>query len=267
MTADELVKLSEPNLTGLNEAVEYAARVLIKLGFKENVEIRITHGYRSIQVQNDLYAQGRYGNPGPIVTSAKGGSSYHNYGLAIDGVLRKSGYDFKADLDGDGIADWMEIVAIAKLLGFEWGGDWISFIDQPHFQMSFGLSISELKAGKKPSQAQINAAIKHIKEIEKRDEKMNEIEVLRNKQEVMSERLSAVEKRLNITQEETYAKFYTDAIIAAKESGLITTSADKSKIELNVIQMFHNIGLTNKPLVDALRNGEIVKKLAQDNQV
>jgi len=33
-------------------------------------------------------------------------------------------------------SDWMEVVDIAKNLGFEWGGDWQGFKDYPHFQMS-----------------------------------------------------------------------------------------------------------------------------------
>ncbi|MNO65860.1 hypothetical protein D3C76_566350 [compost metagenome] len=55
-----------------------------------------------------------------------------------------------------------------------------------------------------------------------------------------------LEKRLNISGKETYAINYTEAITAAKEAGAITTSADKSKIELNMIQMMYNMGLFNK---------------------
>jgi peptidoglycan L-alanyl-D-glutamate endopeptidase CwlK len=32
----------------------------------------------------------------------------------------------------------------------EWGGDWKSLKDYPHFQYTFGLSLSELRSGKKP---------------------------------------------------------------------------------------------------------------------
>lgn len=30
----------------------------------------------------------------------------------------------KKDFDGDGKADWMEVVAVFKKYGWEWGGDW-----------------------------------------------------------------------------------------------------------------------------------------------
>ena len=46
------------------------------------IQLRITQGYRSIAEQDALYAQGRTA-PGEIVTNARGGQSYHNYGLAL----------------------------------------------------------------------------------------------------------------------------------------------------------------------------------------
>jgi peptidoglycan L-alanyl-D-glutamate endopeptidase CwlK len=94
-----------------------------------------------------LYAQGRT-KAGAKVTNAKGGDSYHNYGLAIDIVLIKDGkvalWDTKSDFDGDGKSDWMECVAIFKKYGWDWGGEW-KFVDAPHFQKSFGYSIAKLK--------------------------------------------------------------------------------------------------------------------------
>ena len=85
----------------------------------------------------------------PKVTNAKGGMSYHNYGLAIDIVLIIDGvaasWDIKKDFDGDGKADWMEVVAIFKSFGWEWGGDW-KFYDAPHFQKSLGYSVKQLLA-------------------------------------------------------------------------------------------------------------------------
>src|SRR6478609_5661733 len=45
--------------------------------------IRIVQGLRTIKEQDDLYAQGRT-KPGKVVTNARGGSSFHNYGVAFD---------------------------------------------------------------------------------------------------------------------------------------------------------------------------------------
>ena len=109
---------------------------------------RFTYTLRTFAEQNALYAQGRT-KPGKIVTNARGGLSYHNYGQAIDIVLiindKEPSWDNKKDFDGDGKADWMEIVNIFKQYGWEWGGDW-HFKDSPHFQKTLGYSVRQLLA-------------------------------------------------------------------------------------------------------------------------
>ncbi len=98
------------------------------------VNLRITQGYRSIAEQDALYAQGRTA-PGNIVTWARGGQSYHNYGLAFDvaGI---------SDGNLNYYLSWDKIGAIGKSYGFEWGGDWASpKTDRPHFQMTFGFNL------------------------------------------------------------------------------------------------------------------------------
>jgi len=41
------------------------------------------------------------------------------------------------DFDGDGKSDWMEVVdGFKSILDVEWGGDWKSFKDRPHFEKS-----------------------------------------------------------------------------------------------------------------------------------
>src|SRR5699024_5697446 len=40
---------------------------------------------------------------------------------------------------------------MAEQLGFEWGGRWKSIVDRPHIQMTGGLSLAQLQAGKKPN--------------------------------------------------------------------------------------------------------------------
>lgn len=114
---------------------------------------RFTHTLRTFTEQDALYAIGRT-KKGSRVTNARGGQSYHNYGLAVDIVLLvdKDGngthetavWDTKGDYDNDRIADWQEIVAIFKRYGWTWGGDW-RFKDYPHFQKTFGKSIVELQ--------------------------------------------------------------------------------------------------------------------------
>lgn len=110
------------------------------------INIRITQGLRTIAEQDELYAKGRT-KPGPKVTNAKGGQSFHNFGLAVDFcLLHKDGgisWDLHEDIDKDGIKDWMEVVAIFEKHGWEWGGRW-KFVDNPHFQKVFNKKLVDL---------------------------------------------------------------------------------------------------------------------------
>lgn len=113
---------------------------------------RFAFTLRTFAQQDALFQQGRT-KPGKIVTKARAGLSYHNYGLAIDIVLVKDTdkdgdfdsavWDMKSDFDGDKKSDWMEVVQIFKEYGWEWGGDW-KFVDAPHFQKTFGYSVRQL---------------------------------------------------------------------------------------------------------------------------
>lgn len=113
---------------------------------------RFSHTLRTNKEQDGLFAIGRT-KPGKIVTNAKGGQSYHNYGLAIDivllvdrdgnGTFESASWETNVDFDGDGKKDWQEVVHIFKLYGWEWGGDW-KFSDKPHFQKTLGKSIKWL---------------------------------------------------------------------------------------------------------------------------
>ena len=104
---------------------------------------RFAYVIRTFAEQDALF------NAKPQVTKAKGGQSYHNYGLAVDIVLIVNGktasWDVKKDFDKDGKSDWIEIVAIFKRYGWAWGGDW-KFYDAPHFEKTFGHSVNDLKA-------------------------------------------------------------------------------------------------------------------------
>ena len=146
----ERIKLLHPKLR--DEALEIYQEICQALTGK--AICRFSYTLRTIDEQNKLFAQGR-SIVGKIVTKARGGHSYHNYGLAIDIVLikdvngdgnyEKAVWDTKSDFDGDGKSDWMEVVQIFKEHGWEWGGDW-KFVDAPHFQKTFGYSVRQLLA-------------------------------------------------------------------------------------------------------------------------
>ncbi|QGH33039.1 M15 family peptidase [Gracilibacillus salitolerans] len=144
---------SRPMPTELHPIVEESKEELVKQADEIGISIIITDSFRSAEEQDAIYQQGRE-TEGTIVTYAQGGESYHNYGLAIDFALQTNEnnviWDLEYDGNQNGESDWMEVVEIAKDLGFTWGGDFTRFKDYPHLQMDFGLSIRELKWGKRP---------------------------------------------------------------------------------------------------------------------
>lgn len=135
--------------TELHPKVAENAEKLKEKAAEKDIAIQITEGFRTEERQDALYAQGRT-QPGNIVTNAKGGESYHNYGLAVDFAVEANGevtWDVNYDGNGNGKSDWVEVADIAKDLGFTWGGDWEEFKDYPHLQMEFGNSIRDLQEG------------------------------------------------------------------------------------------------------------------------
>jgi peptidoglycan L-alanyl-D-glutamate endopeptidase CwlK len=123
---------SEANIRSLQLRAQPLARRSLAALLDAGREARIISGTRTYAAQNALYRQGRFGNPGPIVTKAKGGQSWHNFGLAWDLGLFDGGRYLTAS------APYAAAAAIAKIPGLEWGGDWTSFKDMPHYQVAAG---------------------------------------------------------------------------------------------------------------------------------
>lgn len=104
-------------------------------------------GLRTYAEQNALYAMGRTA-PGPRVTSVQGGGSYHNFGLAVDfGVFNEDRANYYDSTNPQLAAQVHAAVAKWAKANYpvEWGGDWRSLKDYPHFQMDFGLSTRTLR--------------------------------------------------------------------------------------------------------------------------
>ena len=72
--------------------------------------------------------------PGSIVTNAKGSSysSHHQWGTAFD-IYRNDGTGAYNDSDGF----FSKVGAIGVKIGLEWGGNWTSPVDKPHFQLPY----------------------------------------------------------------------------------------------------------------------------------
>jgi peptidoglycan L-alanyl-D-glutamate endopeptidase CwlK len=102
------------------------------------IKLRLTDGLHTWEEQANLYAKGRT-KSGSIVTYARAGESYHNYGLAFDVVPIQDG---QPQYDTD---RWQDIADIAiSEYGFQWGGNFSSLDDKPHFYDPAGYSVDQL---------------------------------------------------------------------------------------------------------------------------
>lgn len=119
---------SEKNIITLLAEVRPIARALVQKAAATDIQIKIISGFRTYAEQDALYAKGRTA-PGPKVTNARGGYSNHNFGIAFDiGVFSGNSYLPES-------SKYKAVGALGVDLGLEWGGNWTSLVDQPHFQL------------------------------------------------------------------------------------------------------------------------------------
>ena len=119
---------SERNIATLLPQVQPLARALIESAAAIGIAIKVISGTRTYEEQNVHYEQGRT-KPGRVVTNARGGYSNHNFGIAFDiGVFEGGRY-----LDES--PAYKAVGALGMKLGLEWGGNWKSIQDEPHFQL------------------------------------------------------------------------------------------------------------------------------------
>lgn len=141
---------SSTDLNALHPYVSSLAKKFLALCTANGLNVRIIVTFRSWNDQDALYAQGRT-QPGPIVTDAEGGGSYHNWGLAFDCAPVVNGVIAWEDND-----KFIQMGNLGQQVGLEWGGNWTTFkvriVDMPHFQYTFGLSINQLLEGARPPQ-------------------------------------------------------------------------------------------------------------------
>lgn len=125
-------RVSESNIITLMPKAQIEARKFMKIGKDNNLDIRILSGTRTYEEQNGLYHHGRNGNKQPIVTNARGGQSNHNFGIAWDiGVFDSNGNYVANDKPYKSFA----AIVLPLMDSIEWGGNWISFKDYPHYQL------------------------------------------------------------------------------------------------------------------------------------
>ena len=126
--SDRVDDRSEKIIATLLPEVQPYARALVKKAAQHGITIKILSGLRTYEEQNELFAQGRT-KPGRTVTNARAGFSNHNFGIAFDiGIFEGTKYI-------DESPTYKAIGILGMDLGLEWGGNWKTIVDQPHFQL------------------------------------------------------------------------------------------------------------------------------------
>ena len=121
------------DITLCHPELQQKAEKLVSACKGQGLLIGIGECYRTVAEQDALYAKGRT-EPGSIVTNAKGSSysSHHQWGTAFD-IYRNDGEGAYNDSDGF----FSKVGAIGVKIGLEWGGNWTSPVDKPHFQLPY----------------------------------------------------------------------------------------------------------------------------------
>lgn len=119
---------SEKVIAGLLPELAPYARSLVQRAAAVGISIKVISGLRTYAEQDALYAQGRSA-PGKIVTKVRGGHSNHNFGIAFDiGVFEGTRYLPESP-------KYRAVGVLGVELGLEWGGNWKTFVDMPHYQL------------------------------------------------------------------------------------------------------------------------------------
>ncbi|HET9033745.1 MAG TPA: M15 family metallopeptidase [Dokdonella sp.] len=130
-TGDRANQRSEKVIANLHPRIQPYARALYFKAREHDLVVNIISGLRTYAEQDALYAQGRT-RPGNVVTNARGGYSSHNFGIAFDvGLFERNQYLGESPM-------YKAVGALGETLGLEWGGNWRTLVDQPHFQLRPG---------------------------------------------------------------------------------------------------------------------------------
>jgi peptidoglycan L-alanyl-D-glutamate endopeptidase CwlK len=62
-----------------------------------------------------------------------------------NGTHETPSWNEKTDMDKDNQSDWLEVVAVFRMYGWECGIFWTGFRDAPHVQKTFGYTTPQLK--------------------------------------------------------------------------------------------------------------------------
>lgn len=137
--ADPNNKLTD---AGMNDTFAGKATDTLKTLRREGMGMRVDSAYRSFTEQDGLYEKGRT-KPGKKVTNARGGESWHNYGVAADIVFNDANGHSSWPEGGDYNKLWSRYGELTQAQGLEWGGSWTSIQDRPHMEYHPGKTASD----------------------------------------------------------------------------------------------------------------------------
>ncbi len=139
---------SEGNIMTLLPAAQRTARQFLSAVAGGPLTYKIISGTRTYAEQEALYKIGRtiQKDRGPV-TNARGGKSNHNFAIAWDVGIFEGGkyYTGASKKEEKAYADLGKLIKV-QVPNIEWGGDWTSFVDMPHYQHKTGKSVSEIAA-------------------------------------------------------------------------------------------------------------------------
>ena len=126
---------------------EKALRLIAAAPLVLGRELYIVGGLRSYDEQDALHAIGRDGDDGRIVTNARAGESWHNFGRGIDFAFEEHGTQRPtwSNTTSKDQRDWRLLGEMGEAIGLEWGGRFESLGDFGHFHFSDGMNIDKAR--------------------------------------------------------------------------------------------------------------------------
>lgn len=115
--------LNSRDINRLRPDVAANCRKLIEIAAAEGWPVLVTGTVRDDEYQLKAYSNGKSKSKVPTFHSEKAG-------LAFDICKNVKGEEYSD------MAFWSAVSRIGKTMGFEWGGDWKTIVDMPHFQWS-----------------------------------------------------------------------------------------------------------------------------------
>lgn len=121
----KLDDLSEKRLKGVHPDMQKVVRAAIA---KLKSDVLVVEGLRTVSRQKKLVAKG----------ASKTMNSRHITGHAVDLCAMSDGALSWGSPNAPKIAKAMKDAATAAKVELDWGGDWKSFVDTPHFELDWG---------------------------------------------------------------------------------------------------------------------------------